>query len=609
MNYIQLKLVSFSLCISVLAWINPIFSQDIRVEKNDSSWQLLVDGAPYEIKGATFGYDKNVAQYDSLFAELNFLGVNTIRTWATGDNTSALLDAAHKHNIKVMLGIWMRHGRPGMEDDDSFDYLEDEKGKEDQYLNAIKVVNTYKEHPAVLTWGIGNEVYLNTATDEEKMAYSELLERICHDIKEIDSIHLITSVEAWTFGLEWWQEYVPSLDIYGLNAYGFGASLLQDELDKRNIDKPYVITEFGVTGEWDIEREINGVKAEPSDAEKYKAITHGYENWIAPKRSNLGVFVFHYASSTQFLAPWLLTHYEAYKRPQYWAIRKAFTGKDPDNVVPDISSFSLVEDSVESGQWVKVDFEATDQENQKLEVLFKYNQRTGSRKRKDQILPLEHRGSFEEGFEVLMPKVDGPMKVYAMAIDGYCNMGIASTGIVVSDEVAGKREYLVPIVELPFYVYKDGTDDPYYASAYMGNYKAMNVNISSGDEVYSGSGALKLTYTLGYDWYGLALVDPANDWGEILGGYDISGAKSFSFWAKADTDNVKASVGFGLIEKDKPFPDTAKKSIDIELGKEWKKYTISTKKLDLSCIRSGFTIFASGYGIGYSIYIDEVVFE
>ena len=71
----------------------------------------------------------------------------------------------------------------------------------------------------------------------------------------------------------------------------------------------------------------------------------------------------------------------------------------------------------------------------------------------------------------------------------------------------------------------------------------------------------------------------------------------------------KATIGFGLIGKDKPFPDTVKKSIEIKLTTQWKKYSINVKKLDLSCIRSGFTIFSSSYGSGQDIYIDDVVFE
>jgi hypothetical protein len=588
--------------------INNIHSQTI-IDKINGNWELLVDGKPYEIKGVTFGYDNDIYNYDEHFKDLKFLGVNTIRTWATGNNTSKLLNAAHENGIKVMLGIWMRHGRPGMEDDDSFNYLENTKGKEDMYINALNIVDIYKNHPAVLTWGIGNEVYLNTATDEEKVAYSQLLERICSAIKTKDINHPITSVEAWTFGLDWWQKYVPSLDIYGLNSYGSGANLLANELDKKGIDKPYILTEFGVTGEWDIKQEINGVKVEPNDNQKYDAIANGTKNWILNKSANLGAFVFHYANGSNFIAPWLFTHYKNNTRPQYWAIREAYTGNKPINAVPEIKTFELTGSKVESGTWVPVTLDVLDTENDSLSVSFSYNQRTGSRNRRDQINTLEYRGDIKNGFEIQLPKEDGSIKIYAIVNDTYNNVGIASTGIIVMDDVAKNRKYLVPKVSLPFYVYKDGENDPYAATAFMGNYKVMTVDTKYKSDVYSGKAALKISYNQEYDWYGLGLVNPANDWGEIIGGYDISGAKKFTFWAKANKKNVVATIGFGLIGKDKPFPDTAKKSKEIKLTTKWKKYTINIKKLDLTCIRSGFTLFSSSYGSNQIIYIDNVVFE
>ena len=68
-------------------------------------------------------------------------------------------------------------------------------------------------------------------------------------------------------------------------------------------------------------------------------------------------------------------------------------------------------------------------------------------------------------------------------------------------------------------------------------------------------------------------------------------------------------IGFGLIGKDKPFPDTAKKSVEIKLTTKWKEYSINVKKLDLSCIRSGLTIFSNSYGSSQTIFVDNVVFE
>lgn len=582
------------------------------VEKAENGeWTFIIEGKPLKVKGVTFGYDKEVENYDRYFQDLQFLGVNTIRTWATGENTLQLLDAAHKHDIRVMVGIWMRHGRPGMEDDDSFNYLTDTKGMEAMYQNALQTVETYKDHPAVLMWGIGNEVYLNTATDAEKKAYSLQLEKICSEIKKIDTHHPIASVEAWTFGLDWWEEYVPSLDVYGINCYGAGANLLPDELEKKGVEKPYIITEFGVTGEWDIKQKKNGIKIEPNDVQKYETIVNGYKNWIQPKPTCLGVFVFHYSSGNNFASPWLFTHHLKMYRPQYWAIRKAYTGKEPTNHPPSIENFDLPnsDSKIKSETWIPVSLSVSDVEKEKLEIDFFYNQRTGSRKRRDQVNVLQHRGSLEEGFEIQLPKEEGAIKVYVNVKDSFNNVGIASTSIVVTDEEAKAKKYLAAKTQLPFYVYREGVEMPYAPSGYMGNIEHIEVDARSQDDVHSGKYALKIGYTAKSDWYGVGFMDPANDWGDILGGYDISGAKKFSFWAKTNGVNIKATVGFGLIDDDKPFPDTAKQSEEIVLTSEWKQYTLKLKKLDLSCIRTGLVIFSSADGFTHEIYLDDVVFE
>jgi len=579
------------------------------VEKVGEEWTLKVDNKALDVKGATFGYDEDVKNYDSYFEELNFLGVNTIRTWGTGENTQALLDAAEKHHIKVMLGIWMRHGRPGAEADDSFNYLEDKAGMEDMYNNAIEVVNSYKDHPALLLWGVGNEVYINTATDEEKTAYSKFLERICSKIKLLDDQHPVASVEAWTFGLEWWEKYVPSLDIYGLNSYGPGAGMLSEELKKRDIKKPYVITEFGVMGAWDMPKDENGITQEPDDVQKYKAIAEGYHNWIDNKDNCLGVYVFHYGNSDEYVGPWLLTHFKGKTRPQYWAIREAYTGEKSLNTVPEIQEFQLSDNNIKSNTYVSVELRTTDAENEALNVDFYYNQRSGSRKRRDQLTPLLHRGNLNDGFELQMPEEDGAIKVYAVVSDTYGNAGIATSSVIVKDKKAAQRKFLVPKVEFPFYVYRDNEDLPYAPSAYMGEYENMIVDLAYTEDVHNGKTALKISYTESSGWYGLGFVDPANDWGDILGGYDISGAETFSFWAKANITNVKIDVGFGLIEDDKPYPDTAKKMQEIVLTKYWEKYTFKVKRLDLSCIRSGFVLFSSPDGFDHEIYIDDIVFK
>jgi len=377
------NLIHLILTLFITLFLNFNLKAQTTIKKIDNNWTLMIDGEPFEVKGATFGHDKDVENYNRYFKDLKFLGVNTIRLWATNENTNKLLDAAQTYGIKVMVGIWMRHGRPGMEDDDSFNYLEDNEGMKAMYNSAIETVEKYKNHPAVLTWGVGNEVYLNMATDEEKEAYSILLEKICSKIKTLDPNHPITSVEAWTIGLDWWQKLVPSIDIYGLNSYGPGAGYLASEVKKRGIDKPYVITEFGVTGEWDIKQKKNDIVVEPTDQQKYDAIANGYHDWIKNKPTCLGVYVFHYASGNNFISPWLFTHHKDSYRPQYWAIREAYTGSKPINNVPVIKTFEFPNSNYESGLWIPATLKVSDIENENLDISFYYNQRSGSRKRRD----------------------------------------------------------------------------------------------------------------------------------------------------------------------------------------------------------------------------------
>ena len=582
-------------------------SAQTTIREVNGQWEYLINGKPFRAKGVTFGRDVQKETIGKYLKELNYLGVNSIRLWGTNDNTQVLLDSAQAYGINIMMGIWLRHGKPGMEGDDSFNYLVDSKGMDDMYNDAIAVVQKYKNHPAVLTWGVGNEVYLNIATDKEKKAYSIFLEKVCSKIKELDPNHPITSVEAWTFGLEWWKKYVPSVDVYGINCYGAGASTIPDELAKAGLKKPYMITEFGVSGEWDAKEDGRGVKVEPTDEQKYAAISPGFNDWIYSKPTCLGGYVFHYGDGNDFGSPWLLLFHDGKYRPQYWATREAFTGKKPENYVPVITNFKLPDATYAAGTWVNVTLAVTDKENEALEISFHYNQRSGSRKRRDQIMPLNFKGNSKDGFQIEIPKEQGALKVYAYAKDPYNNLAVTSTSISATN--GNNKPNLVAKANFPFYVYDDGYNQPYIPTAYMGNFKMMGLKMECTNEKHSGERSIKISYGGSDGWYGVACVDPPDDWGDKLGGYNLNGAKTYSFWAKTDTPGLEATIGFGLIDKDKAFPDTEKKSIKINLTTEWKEYAINVQGLDLSCIRSGLVIYSGGSGAPHAIWIDDVMFK
>ncbi len=605
-----MKRISVVIIAGMCLMVHLAAAKTIVKKTENGGWELLVDNKPFKVKGVTFGGDADKATIGKKLKDLQFLGVNTIRIWGSNETTKILLDSANAYGIKVMVGIWLRHGRPGMEADDSFDYLTDKAGMEDMYLGAMKTVELYKNHPGVLFFGVGNEVFLNIATDAEKKVYAQFLERICGDIKKADPDHPVVSVEAWTFGLKWWKEYCPSVDIYGLNVYGGGVNNIPDEMKKEGVDKAYVITEYGVNGEWEAAKDKNGLTIEPGDKQKYDVIAPGIKNWIESKPNCLGVYVFHYEQNKNFGSVWLLLYYGTSYRPAYWATREAYTGKRPVNNVPAIKTFELPDSAKASGTWVKVKLETSDAENDPLEITFHYNQRSGSRARRDQINILESRGNVKDGFELLIPNENGLIKVYAFVKDSYNNLGIASTSFVIKN---GKSvDKFVPGAKtvLPFYIYKDGKDLPYIPSAYMGDFQFMRVDAENKNFVKEGAASLRVSYGNGSGWFGLGFVDPVNDWGDRAGGFDLTGAKTFSFWAKSSTDEAEVTIGYGMIDSNKEFYDTDKRSKKIFLTTEWKKYEISIpKNADLRCIKTGLNIYSAGVGKPFSIYIDEVRFE
>jgi beta-galactosidase/beta-glucuronidase len=105
-------------------------------------YQLSVNESPFIIRGVG-GND----HLDVLAAS----GGNAIRTWGVGEETPGLLRKAQENNIMVSLGIWIGHERHG------FDYTDTEQ-LEGQRRHVEEAVRKYKDHPALLVWGLGNEI-------------------------------------------------------------------------------------------------------------------------------------------------------------------------------------------------------------------------------------------------------------------------------------------------------------------------------------------------------------------------------------------------------------------------------------------------------------------
>lgn len=168
-----------------------------------------------------------------------------------------------------------------------------------------------------------------------------------------------------------------------------------------------------------------------------------------------------------------------------------------------------------------------------------------------------------------------------------------------------------------FYIYSDknAKGNHFIPSGWMGDYGDLKLDDANRENPKDGATAIKWTYSAeakqGASWTGVFWQQPANNWGDKPGGYDLTGYKRLTFWARGGKGGEyigEFKVG-GITGE---HGDSDSESIGpITLTKDWKKYTIELAKKDLTHIIGGFAWSASkDYNPeGFTIYLDEIRFE
>ena len=119
------------------------------------------------------------------------------------------------------------------------------------------------------------------------------------------------------------------------------------------------------------------------------------------------------------------------------------------------------------------------------------------------------------------------------------------------------------------------------------------------------SGEICEDFEIGQVWQ-----SPPNDWGDKPGGWNITGAKRLSFWARGEQGGEVASFQLGLLGSDKKFFDSASaKREQVTLTTEWQSFQIDLSGKDLNRIKTGFAITVAGSGRPFTIYLDDVKYE
>jgi hypothetical protein len=380
-----------------------------------SGWQLQREGKPYFIKGGGGGGPKDV---------LAECGGNSFRTWGIGKETQSDLDEAQRRGLTVTVGIWLGD-----------DPNRIRRGIEENRKNVLK----YKDHPALLAWSIGNEMESHGKNNPELW---KAIEELAAAVKKADPDHPTMTViaELGDKTLGYIKEYCPSIDIVGVNTYGGGPSV-GDRYKKANVGKPYVITEYGPPGTWEIGRNAFGATEELTSTEKAKSYRTIYEKSVLGHPGVcLGSYAFTWGFKREATATWYgLFLPDNTKLAAVDTLAELWSGRPPKYRCPTISKITLsTPDQANGGDTLKASVTVSDPQNAKLEIkwalvkeMANYNLTgTGAAATADHSTGVVKNG--QPSVEIKLPNEPGVYRVFCYVSNPYKSGAVASCPIKIT---------------------------------------------------------------------------------------------------------------------------------------------------------------------------------
>lgn len=295
----------------------------VEIRQENGAFQLYRGGEPYYIKGVGGQQylDRAVAY-----------GANSLRTWAAND-AAAILDEAHEKGLTVLFGLWVGQERQG------FDY-NDGKAVKAQLEQFTEVVKTYKDHPAVLMWGIGNENDLEYSNFKVWDAINDIAKMIHKLDPNHPTLHVTAGIDVAEVQLI--KERAPHIDILGINTYG-GLIGIDKQVRAYGWEGPYLISEWGSTGHWEVPKTEWGAPIEQTSSEKAKTYQDRYEQGIyADREKCVGSYVFLWGQKQETTPTWYGVFTANGEESEVIdALEYVWSGKWPENRAPHINSFTI----------------------------------------------------------------------------------------------------------------------------------------------------------------------------------------------------------------------------------------------------------------------------
>jgi hypothetical protein len=410
----------------------------IGIEKNNDQFQLTLDGNPYFIKGARTlrtRYMDKVAEY----------GGNSVRI-GYNENVIEVMDEAHRFNLTVLFGLPVQAERNG------FDYS-NENAVNEQYKRMKEIVKTYKDHPALLMWAIGNELDHIPGNDDYNLTMWNAVNDIAKMIHEEDGNHPAMAVvgRGNNTKMKYLVARCPDVDLLGINTYADIAEI-PAWLREYGWNKPYAVTEWGPSGHWQVPRTKWGVVIEETSTEKARVYKERYEEVILADPWCVGSYVFLWTSNRQERThTWYnMFHDDGSEKESVEVMQYEWTGQWPENRTPRIDSLLIdgmnaldnIDVAAKTIHYARV--HVRDPENESLNIQWElvpenkhFGAYAGQGETKPEAIQEAIIGKQEDGKLVQFkapPEKGADFRMFVYARDGHNNVAVANIPFHVREE-------------------------------------------------------------------------------------------------------------------------------------------------------------------------------
>jgi len=261
----------------------------VTIKEGNGRYHLYRNGLPYYIQGA------NITDGRYLRA-LKEAGANSVRIYSTS-HAQEILDSAWRLGLTVTVGLPMGYA------DKDINYSNPEAVK--TQLEELKAeVQKYKNHPALLMWGVGNEttLYMEDRPSRffDRIRVSEAINAVARMVHQTDPNHPAVMMVQGGSSNRINAMVCDEVDLIAYNSF----EPVHDQLEKTSWEGPYIISEFGTLGYWKCRQTEWYRCIEPTSREKIHFIEQQYRAFHADTANCLGSYAFLWGQKQEYTSTW-----------------------------------------------------------------------------------------------------------------------------------------------------------------------------------------------------------------------------------------------------------------------------------------------------------------